>query len=161
MIDFKNVYVKTFKTLAEDKKLLDLLGIDLSTATTKNEQMILIRHAIIEATTPDDILKQYDTRICLHEQNGGYQGINQEISYMAVDIHISKDNDQKDRRGLQIMKRVIEVLDTRERKKQGLLPLPIGLIGLQCKTHTQNSSRSNNTGWEKYSVVFEYRHLFI
>lgn len=161
MIDFKNVYVKTFLALASDEKLLELLEIDLSDITDKNDRMILIRKSIIESSAPDEILNKYNTRLCIHEKDGGYEGLNQEVSYLAVDIHITKDKDKKNRMGLQIMRRVIEVLDTRERKRRGLTPLPVGLVGLRCKSHEQNKSRSNDTGWEKYSIVFEYRHLSI
>lgn len=158
MVDFKDVFVQAFIALANDQKLLDLLEIDLSGVTDENERMMKIRKSIIDASNPDGILTEYYTRLCIHEEDGSYQGINQEISYLAVDIHITKDKNGKDRRALQIMKRIIEVLDAKQRKKQGLKMLPVGLIGFRYTKHLQ-SKNLTNTGWEKYSVIFEYRFL--
>ena len=158
MVDFKDVFVQAFIALTNDQKLIDLLEIDLSDVSDENERMLKLRKSIIDAFNPDGILTEYYTRLCIHEEDGSYQGMNQEISYLAVDIHISKDKNEKDRRALQIMRRLIEVLDAKQRRKQGLPKLSVGLIGFRYKKHLQ-SKNLTNTGWEKYSVVFEYRFL--
>ena len=56
------------------------------------------------------------------------------------------------------MTRIVEVLDTRERKKRGLERLSLGLEGLEYKERSLNQKRVN-TGWEKFTLVFKYTYL--
>lgn len=119
--------------------------------------MGLIRESIREIIKPDDIMNNNKTRLCVHPDTGSWNPNRMVVKYLAVDIHITNDHDEIDRRGNKILKRVIEILDSRERKLHGMDPLPIGLIGLQYKNDKQEET--NNSGWQKYSVVFEYRFL--
>jgi hypothetical protein len=85
-------------------------------------------------------------------------GLYEELGYLVVDIHITKDRNSQTGVLSDIVKRLVEVLDTAQRKKRGLPKLNIGLYGLKYDTRTFED-RSQNTGWEKYSVVFEYKSI--
>ncbi|RHU03335.1 hypothetical protein [[Eubacterium] hominis] len=157
IVDFRDIFVKTFVALANDSELIKLLDIDLAEVTDSNERMGKIREQIKESIKPNDILNNNNTRLCIHPETGEWQPSRQVIKYLAVDVHITNDRDEIDRRANKIVKRIIEVLDTRERKLHNLKPLEIGLIGLQYKKDSAEESQSS--GWQKYSVVFEYRFL--
>lgn len=155
----KQVHVETFKALKNDTELLDLLEVDYK-GLSPNEVMTNVRKQIIESSKPDGLLTDYSTRLAIHEEDGGFNGINTETSYLAIDIHITNDNNKKDRRALLIIQRLIELLDTKQRAKQGLPKLPIGLDGLVYTTkRVENVSTRTTTGWEKYTVVFKYKFL--
>lgn len=157
MVNIKEIYETIFIELTEDKKLLDLLNVPYENLEG-NDLLVAFRKQILENSIPDDLLNDYSTRLCTHEQEGGYQTPFLEIGYIAIDIHITKNNNEKDRRGVQLMTRIIEILDTRERKKRGLERLPLGLEGLEYKERSLNQKRVN-TGWEKFTLVFKYTYL--
>lgn len=157
MVNIKEIYETIFIELTEDKKLLDLLNVPYENLEG-NDLLVAFREQILENSIPDDLLNDYSTRLCTHEQGGGYQTPFLEIGYIAIDIHITKNNNEKDRRGVQLMTRIIEILDTRERKKRGLERLPLGLEGLEYKERSLNQKRVN-TGWEKFTLVFKYTYL--
>lgn len=158
MINIKNIYRETFLAIKRDTELLDMLevvydGVDENTFLTN------LRKQVQEINEPENLLNDYSTRICYHERDGGYRTQREEVGYLAVDIHISKDKNRLDGRMSDIIKRVIEVLDTKERAKRGLEPLNVGLYGLQYKNRVYNETRSRGTGWDKYSIYFEYIYI--
>lgn len=160
MFDIKNVFVQVFRVIQSDAELLSLIGIDRSDYDTENDFLVALRKQVIDAEIPDDLLNNYDIRLCIHEAEGGYTNQLQEVGYLSIDIHISQDKNTKDRRHLQIQKRIIEMLDTNNRKRCGLPIIPIGLDGLNYKRRLTDRM-ANTTGWEKHSVIFEYKYLII
>lgn len=157
MIDIKNIYIQTFKAIKNDTQLLDLLDVEYKSVDS-NTFLSNLREQVTEGSAPDDLLNNYKTRLCIHERDGSHRSMYEEVGYVSVDIHITKDRNMRTGLLSDIVKRLVEVLDTRQRKKQGLEPLDIGLYGLQYNSRTFND-RNNNTGWEKYTVVFEYRYI--
>ena len=157
MIDIKKVYIQAFLAIKNDTQLLDLLDVEHENVDT-NTLMTNLREQVVEASTPENLLNNYKTRLCIHERDGGYRGRREAVDYLVIDVHIPKDRNMQTGRLSDIVKRLIEVLDTDQRKKQGLQPLSVGLYGLKYNTRTF-SDRSGTTGWEKYSVVFEYRYI--
>lgn len=157
MIDIKNIYKQTFRAIKNDTKLLDLLGVEYKDVD-ENTFLTNLRKQVTETSKPDRLLDDYNTRLCIHERDGGYRGKYEEVGFLTVDVHVSKDRNMRTGEMSDVVKRVIEVLDTRQRKKQGLPQLDIGLYGLNYNTRTFNE-KSNNTGWEKYSIIFEYRYI--
>ena len=160
MIDLKDVYVKVFLAIKEDKQLLDLLEIKHE-GVEENDFMTQLRKQVAETLNPDHLLDEYETRLCIHEQNGAYNYPSSvDNSFLAVDIYMATDKNVKDRRALLIIKRLIEVLDSKQRNREGKQALSIGLYGLNY--HTRNLDQRQNgrtTGWEKYTVVFKYSYL--
>lgn len=159
MIDLKDVYVKVFMAIKEDKPLLDLLEIKYE-GVEENDFMTQLRKQVVETLNPDNLLDEYETRLSIHEQEGSYTyptGVDN--SFLAVDIYISVDKNIKDRRALMILKRLVEVLDSKQRKREGKNELPIGLYGLHYYKRNLDPQRNKTTGWEKYTVVFKYSYL--
>ena len=159
MIDIKDVYVQTFLAIKQDTQLLDLLEIKYENVEP-NEFMTQLRSQVVDTSHPDDMLTDNATRLSIHEQDESYRsGKFQETAYLAVDINVTKDKNAKDRRSYKIMKRLIEVLDSDQRKKECKQPLPIGLDGLVYVTRLKDNQRNTTTGWEKHTVVFKYSYL--
>lgn len=160
MIDIKDVYVQTFLAIKEDTQLLDLLEIEYENIE-ENEFMNKLRTQIVDTSFPTDLLTDNATRLCIHEQDESYKsGMFQETAYLAIDINITKDKNALDRRSFLIMKRLIEVLDSKQRERQYKQPLKIGLYGLEYVTRLLKDQRySSTTGWERYTVVFKYSYL--
>ena len=158
MIDIKNIYKQTFKAIKNDTKLLDLLEVEYKNVD-ENTFLTNLRKQITETSAPERLLDDYKTRLCIHERTGSYYNNYEEVGFLVVDIHVAKDKNTRTGIMSDVIKRVIEVLDTRQRKKEGLPQLDIGLYGLSYNTRMFNEGRTNNTGWEKYSIVFEYRYL--
>ncbi len=157
IFDIKQVNVEIFKAIRDDAEIVKLLDID-KFEMTHDEFIAALRKQIFDAQTPDDLLTNYSTKICIHDESGGSVNSFEEVGYIAVDIHITQDKTSVDRRHLIIMKRLIEILDTNNRQKLGLKKLPIGLYGLSYRRR-DNIQLSRNTGWEKYTLVFEYKYL--
>lgn len=157
MIDIKKIYKEVFNAIKNDTQLLDLLEVSYK-GVNKNTFLTNLRKQVIEGSTPDGLLKTYEVRLCVHERDGAFRGLHEDVGYINIDIHISKDKNKVQGVLSDIVKRVIEIMDTNERKKQGLQPLQVGLYGLDYKTRTFES-RSSYTGWEKYSITFEYRYI--
>lgn len=156
MTDLKKIYVNIFNAIKSDDELLMLLDIDKD-GVEINDFLKKCRSQIIDSPTPDDLLNNYDTRICIYEeQSNRVESV--DVGYIRMDIHITQDKDKIDRKKLKIAKRLIEVLDSKERKRAGKKPLPIGLFGLSFRHRTSDKS-TNYTGWDKYSLVFEYQHI--
>lgn len=159
MFDIKNIYIQIFLAIKNDDKLLDLLEITHGFDVDDNTFLTSLRKQILEMSEPNDLLNDYSTKICVHERDGTYSArAYEEVGYVCIDIHIAKDRNVRDNRLSEIVKRIIEVLDTKQRLKQGLNKLDIGLYGLTLKTRTLNEL-SNSSGWEKYSIVFEYKYI--
>ena len=159
MIDIKDVYVQAFLAIKQDSQLLDLLEIAHENVN-ENVFMAQLRKQVVDTSHPDDLLTDNATRLSMHEQDESYRsGKFQETAYLAVDINITKDKNAKDRRSLLIMKRLIEVLDSEQRKREYKKPLPIGLYGLEYVTRLKDNQRNTTTGWEKHTVVFKYSYL--
>ena len=160
MIDLKDVYVKVFLAIKEDKQLLDLLEIKHE-GVEENDFMIQLRKQVTETLTPDNLLDEYGTRLCIHEQDGAYNYPSSvDNAFLAVDIYVATDKNVKDRRALLVLKRIIEVLDSKQRKLVGKDALSIGLYGLHYHTRMLNQRQNGRTtGWEKYTVVFKYSYL--
>ena len=160
MIDLKDVYVKVFLAIKEDKELLDLLEIKYD-GVDENDFMTQLRKQVVETLNPDNLLDEYETRLSIHEQDGSYNyPTSVDNSFLAVDIYMSVDKNVKDRRALLIIKRLIEVLDSKQRQRDGKKALPIGLYGLHYHTRMLNQKQNGRTtGWEKYTVVFKYSYL--
>lgn len=157
MIDIKKIYKEVFNAVKNDTQLLDLLEVSYK-GVDRNTFITNLRKQVIEGSTPDGLLKTYEIRLCVHEREGAFRGMHEDVGYLSIDIHISKDKNKVQGVLSDIVKRVIEVMDSNERKKQGLQPLKIGLYGLNYKTRTFEN-RSSYTGWEKYSITFEYRYI--
>ena len=156
MFDLKEVYVNVFRTIRDDKNILDLLEVDYN--QEQNAFLADLRGQVIDSPSPDDLLNNNKTRICIYENSSNkYQNI--DIGYIRIDIHITQDKNIIDRRVLKIIKRLIEILDTKERKKNNLDRLPIGLDGLQFYQRIP-SQESSYSGWDKYSLLFQYRYIF-
>lgn len=157
MIDIRNIYIQTFLAIKADTKLLDLLEIKYKDVD-ENTFITNIRKQVTEGSAPDDLLNDYSTRLCVHERDGGYTTTYEDVGYINIDVHIAKDKNELDNRLSVIVKRVIEVIDTKQRQAQGLKQLDIGLYGLTYKSRTLQDL-ANNTGWEKYTITFEYKYI--
>lgn len=158
MINIKDIYRETFLAIKKDTELLDLLEVKYN-GVDENTFLTNLRKQVLETSEPENLLNDYSTRICIHERDGGFRTQREEVGYLTVDIHISKDKNKIDSRMSDVIKRVIEVLDTRERKKRGLDKLNIGLYGLQYRNRAFIETTNRGTGWEKYSIYFEYIYI--
>lgn len=155
MIDIKRIHVEIFKALSSDSELLSLLEIDSS--LKGNDLMSVLREQIIDNPSPDDLLNNYATRLCIYENNCSNSDSNSiETGLLCIDIHCTQDKNNFDRRLLKVAQRVVEVLDSKERQKQSKQPLNIGLDGL--KMVKRSFARTGySTGWNRYSIYFEYK----
>lgn len=155
MIDIKKIHIEIFKALSSDSELLSLLEIDSS--LSGNDLLSALRLQIIDNPSPDDLLNNYATRICIYESNCSTNNTEHiETGLLCIDIHCTQDKNNIDRRLLKVAQRIVEVLDSEERKKQSKQPLKIGLDGLQL--YRRNFSMSGySTGWNKYSIYFGYK----
>lgn len=159
MFDIKKLYTTVFTTIIHDDEMLSLLeipkdGVDI------NDFLKQCRSQIIDSATPDDLLSNYNTRISIFEEQSTRPNMSKiETGYIRLDIHITQDKNKIDRRVLKIVKRLIEILDTDERKRAGLKQLTsCGLDGLHSR-HRKPAENTTYTGWEKYSLVFEYQYI--
>lgn len=157
MFDLKKVNIEIFRAIRDDVKIINLLEIEKNTMD-KDTFLSALRKQVLDTQKPDNLLNDYSTRICIHDTPGGSANDIEEIGYVAIDIHITQDKTAIDRRHLMIIKRIIEILDTTNRQKEGLKPLNIGLYGLSYRRRSQDQI-SNSTGWEKHTVIFEYKYL--
>lgn len=158
MIGIKDIYRQTFRAIKNDTKLLDLLDVEYKDVD-ENTFLTNLRRQVVEGSAPDDLLNDYSTRLCIHELNGKYQsGKREEIAYLVIDVHITKDKNMQTGLISDIVQRIIEILDSNQRKRQGLQPLQIGLYGLTYNNRLFDE-KSNATGWEKYTITFEYRYI--
>ena len=157
MLNIKNIYIQTFLAIKADTKLLDLLEVEYKDVD-ENTFLTNLRKQVIEGSNPDDLLNDYSTRLCVHERDGGYTTTYEDVGYINIDVHIAKDKNKLDNRLSDIVKRIVEVIDTRQRQAEGLKPLNVGLYGLTYKTRNLESL-SNNYGWEKYTITFEYKYI--
>lgn len=158
MIDIGKIYDLIFRTISKEDKLLTLLEIDKNSFQDNYAFLEQLRTQIEESLSPSDRLNDYSTRLCIHEGNGGVPVYLEEIGEVVIDINITSEKNSKDRRMFSIASCLIDMLDTKQRKKRGLPPLQIGLNGLTYIDRYQDTS-NNATGWEKYSVVFKYSFL--
>lgn len=156
MYDIRKIYRETFRAIKNDTKLLDLLKVKYKDVD-ENTFLTNLRTQVIESTDVDDLLNNYSTRLCIHELTSGYSTTIDETSYLAVDIYITQDRNMQTGLLSDIVKRVIEIFDTKERQKQGLEPLDIGLYGLTYRNRIANT-RSGSTGWLKHTLVFKYTY---
>ena len=157
MFDLKKINIEIFKAIRDDDKIIDLLEIDKA-SMDKDTFICALRKQVLDTQKPDDLLNNYYTRICVHDTPGGNANDIEEVGYIAIDIHITQDKTAHDRRHLMIIKRIIEILDSTNRRKLGLKPLNIGLYGLSYRRRQQDEM-SNSTGWEKHTIIFEYKYL--
>lgn len=156
MFDLKEVYVKVFRAIRDDQTLLDLLEIEVG--DDYNQFLTTLRDRVIDSPSPDDLLNNNATRICIYE-NQSDKYMNTDIGYIRLDIHITQDKNALDRRVLKIIKRLIEILDTKERKLQGLPRLGIGLDDLEFYQRLP-AQEVSYSGWDKYSLLFRYKYIF-
>lgn len=138
MIDLKNIYVEVFSAIKSDTEMLDLLEIDYSSGD-KNELIKNIREQVLDTSKPDDLLTNYKTRICIYEGDSN-RNSSTERGYIRIDIHITQDKNAIDRRLLKIAKRLVEIIDTKERELRGLKPLSVGFDGLTAKNRGTSSA---------------------
>lgn len=157
MINIRNIYKQIFTTIKNDTKLLDLLGVEYKDVDN-NTFLTNLRSQVIEGSAPDDLLNDYSTRLCVHELNGKYQGLIDEIAYISIDIHITQDKNMQTGILSDIVKRIVELMDSKERKKEGKQPLDIGLYGLIYSSRSFDS-KASSTGWEKYTINFSYKYI--
>jgi hypothetical protein len=156
LVDFKDIYTKIFRAIRDDDQLVSLLEIDKG-SLSQNDFIKKLRKQVMDTSNPGDMLNDYSTKICIHEAEGSHRFEVEDYGYVALDIHTTQDKDAIDRRHLKVLKRLIEVLDSKERKKEGKEPLDIGLQGL---VYTRRPSTMYvSTGWEKHTVLFEYKFL--
>ena len=156
MFDIRKVYKETFKAIKKDTQLLDLLKVKYKDVDN-NTFLTNLRAQVIESQTVDDLLNNYSTRLCIYELTSGYVTDVDAIRYLAVDIYITQDRNMQTGLLSDIVKRVIEIFDSKERQKQGLEPLDIGLYGLTYRNRIANT-RSGSTGWLKHTLVFKYTY---
>ena len=156
MFDIRKVYKETFKAIKKDTQLLDLLKVKYKDVDN-NTFLTNLRAQVIESQTVDDLLNNYSTRLCIYELTSGYVTDVDAIRYLAVDIYITQDRNMQTGLLSDIEKRIIEIFDTKERQKQGLEPLKIGLYGLTYRNRIANT-RSGSTGWLKHTLVFKYTY---
>ena len=156
MFDLKEVYVKVFRAIRDDRTLLGLLEIEIG--EDYNEFLTVLRDRVIDSPNPDDLLNNNATRICIYENPSG-QYMNTDVGYIRIDIHITQDKNALDRRVLKIIKRLVEILDTKERKLQGLPRLNIGLDDLEFYQRLP-AQQTSYSGWDKYSLLFRYKYIF-
>ena len=154
MFDIRKVYKETFKAIKKDTQLLDLLKVKYKDVDN-NTFLTNLRVQVIESQTVDDLLNNYSTRLCIYELTSGYVTDVDAIRYLAVDIYITQDRNMQTGLLSDIEKRIIEIFDTKERQKQGLEPLKIGLYGLTYRNTVANV-RSGSTGWLRQTIVFKY-----
>ena len=155
MINIKNIYKQVFNTFKQDSELLDLLEIEYENVD-RNTFLENMRKQVVEMTAPDDILNDYSTRVCVHETSAMANSYCMDISYIAIDVHISKDRNVIDGRLNDIVNRIVLLLDSSNRKRNGKEPLNVGLYGLNYNKRVMEE-QSGNTGWEKYRLIFEIR----
>lgn len=137
--------------------MLSLLEVDRDSYPDENSFIKRLREQITDTTNPDNMLNDYSTRLTIHETGDSYRNGVEDVGFVTIDIHTTQDKDRIDRRHLVILKRLIEILDSGERKARGKQPLDIGLEGLVYRSRPSSSYVS--TGWEKHSIVFEYKFL--
>lgn len=154
MIDIRNIYKETFRAIKQDTKLLDLLGVEYK-GVDNNTFLTNLRKQVIEGSSPEDMLNDYSTRVCYHETSGKAKTGLDETAYLAVDVHITKDRNMQTGLLSDISKRIVEILDSKERKKQGLQPLNVGFYGFIYNDRIFDE-KSSTTGWEKYTLIFKY-----
>lgn len=156
MVDIRDIYIKIFREIRDDEKLISLLEIDKA-SMTENEFIKQLRKQVLDTAKPGDMLNDYAPKLCIHEAEGSYRDVVEDYGFVAIDIHTTSDKDEKNRVHLKILQRLIEVLDTRERKKIGKNRVDVGLEGLVYKRRPNTAVIS--TGWEKHTVLFEYKFL--
>lgn len=118
MLDIKKIHIEVFKALSSDSELLRLLEID-SSLLKGNDLLNQLRIQIVDNPSPDDLLNNYATRLCIYESNCTINSSRHlETGILCVDIHCTQDKNSVDRRILKVAQRVIEILDSEERKKQ-------------------------------------------
>lgn len=156
MIDLKKAYVEIFLAIKNDPKFLELLEINKDELDA-NQFLAQLREQVIEQQYPVDLLTNYNTRVCIYEDfSNRQQAI--EVGTFRIDLLVTQDKNRIDRKILMAVRRLIEILDTKERRRQNLPMLHIGLDGLTCRSRGFNQ-RSSNTGWDKYTITFQYRFL--
>ena len=111
----------------------------------------------MDTSSPGDMLNDYSTKICIRESDGSYRNGVEDIGFIAIDIHTTEDKDSANRIHLSILKRVIEILDSYERRKTDKKPLKIGVDGLVYVKRPSTTFVS--TGWEKHTILFKYKYL--
>lgn len=157
MFDFRQLYKETFKAIKNDKKILDLLQVEYKDVD-ENTFLRNLRVQVIEGNEVDDLLNNYKTRLCIHELTSSYATMVDEIGYLCVDIYITQDRNKQTGILSDVVKRLVEIFDSKERQKQGLEPLKIGLYGLTYRNRNADA-RSSSTGWTKYRVIFKYTYI--
>lgn len=111
----------------------------------------------MDTSNPGDMLNDYSTKICIRESDGSYRNGVEDIGFIAIDIHTTEDKDSANRIHLSILQRVIEILDSYERRKTDKKPLKIGVDGLVYAKRPSTTFVS--TGWEKHTILFKYKYL--
>ena len=136
--------------------MLELLEIDKS-AMDRNSFLKQLRSQVMDTSNPGDMLNDYSTKICIRESDGSYRNGVEDIGFIAIDIHTTEDKDSANRIHLSILQRVIEILDSYERRKTDKKPLKIGVDGLVYVKRPSTTFVS--TGWEKHTILFKYKYL--
>ena len=136
--------------------MLELLEIDKS-AMDRNSFLKQLRSQVMDTSNPGDMLNDYSTKICIRESEGSYRDGVEDIGFIAIDIHTTEDKDSANRIHLSILQRVIEILDSYERRKTDKKPLKIGVDGLVYVKRPSTTFVS--TGWEKHTILFKYKYL--
>lgn len=154
MFDIRKLYKETFRAIKNDTKLLDLLDVNYK-GLDENTFLTNLRVQVVESTEADGLLNNYKTRLCIHELSSSQATYVDDTRYLAVDIYITQDRNMQTGLLSDIEKRIIEIFDSKERLKQGLEPLNIGLYGLTYR-NTNANTRSGSTGWMKQTIVFKY-----
>ena len=123
----------------------------------RNSFLKQLRSQVMDTSSPGDMLNDYSTKICIRESDGSYRNGVEDIGFIAIDIHTTEDKDSANRIHLSILQRVIEILDSYERRKTDKKPLKIGVDGLVYVKRPSTTFVS--TGWEKHTVLFKYKYL--
>ncbi len=155
----KDVAVNVFRVLSRDEALLELLEVpitevnDVATLTMKD-----IKKQIIEDRYPNDLVEDNLSRLCVFE-NPSTPTFNQfmERCWLEVDIYVTKEKDNIDRKVLIIADHVIKLLDGKERAKHGLPPVATG-VGLYYYNKLP-SLKTDRPEWKKFGLVFYYNEI--
>lgn len=140
----KDVAVGVFGILATDKKLLELLEVP-------STDMKDIRDQIVEDKYPNDLKVNNLSRLCVYEiptSPSLYSVI--EKCFIQIDIYVTKEKNEIDRRILLIANRIFQLLHN------------ANVDGYKVTYFNRLPNLpSDNKDWAKYGMVFSYDNFII
>lgn len=150
-LNLKDTMSNVFVALKDDEELLSLLKVP-------TRDMKDIKKQLIEDRYPDGLVQDNLSRLCIYETpSSPTMNPNVERGWVEIDIYVTKENNRIDRRILLIAKRIIEVLDEKERVKRGKSPVQSG-VNLSYYNRLPNMF-TDNESWIKHGLVFSYDYI--